>query len=149
MSRNLTQDNRQLREFLSVLTSSIDNLGIMQTTQILKKARNSTTINTDLAHATYIVAEIFQLAPDALFGKSRKYPRKYAFAIWAFIASADLNYSLKDTSLYCKASESTLSKNIKFAREFPEKTKFEKDIKLKFNQCRERIKEQIVNKYSK
>jgi chromosomal replication initiation ATPase DnaA len=85
--------------------------------------------------ATDAVCKVFNISPDVVFGKSRKYPRKYAFAIWVYLSYTKLNYTLPDLVNYTHKSLSTISKAKGSIDNRKNVTAFEKKINEKLDEC--------------
>lgn len=137
------QTHRQIQNLFSVLSDTLNDVGVLQTINILKKGRNNTSDESDIVLAAQAVADSFSIPIIALFGKSRKYPRKYAFAIWVYICYIDLRYTLADISSYKHCSQSTISKAKQLMEHYPKDSAFNQKIHEKLAQSRERFKELI------
>lgn len=135
------QTHRQIQNLFNVLSDTLNDLGLLQTINILKKGREGSADVSDLVIAAQAVAETFNLPTTVLFGKSRKYPRKYAFAIWVYICYIDLKYSLADIAGYKHCSMSTISKAKQLMEDYPRDSAFNQKIQQKLVQSRERFQE--------
>lgn len=128
---------------LLALTESLDEYGIAGTTDILQLNTKSATLERDLLGAQRVVCTVFDMDMEELFGVSRKMPRKYAFPIWSFIAFKELGYSLSDMTSFSGKSESILSKAVKFYETMPVETKFDREIRGKWDQIIALVKQLI------
>ena len=137
------QTHLQIQNLFSVLSDTLNDIGVLQTINILKKGKNNSVDKSDLVLASQAVAESFNIPVTALFGKSRKYPRKYAFAIWVYICYIDLKYTLSDISGYIHLSPSCISKAKQLMEKYPQDSAFNQKIHEKMAQSRERLKEKI------
>ncbi len=135
------QTHRQIQALFSVLSDSLNDIGVIQTINIINKGRKSTLMQSDIHLTAQAVSECFAIPISVLFGKSRKYPRKYAFAIWVYICYLDYSYTLKDLSGYLHCSMSTISKAKMFMENYPEDSAFNQKIHEKLAQTRERLKQ--------
>jgi hypothetical protein len=142
------QTHRQIENLFSVLSDTLNDVGVLKTISILKKGRNNSLDESDLIIAAQAVADSFSIPVTALFGKSRKYPRKYAFAIWVYMCYIDLKYTLADISGYKHCSQSTISKAKQLMENYPKDSAFNQKIHEKLAQSRERFQELINNKNS-
>jgi len=130
-----TSKNREIENLFSAISDTLAEVGLVQTISILKKGSQGVLWKSDLAVAAKAVCEAYDIPTEVLFGKSRKYPRKYAFACWVYISYIDLNYGLSDLSAYTHASMSTISKAKQLIEDYPNETTFDKKIheKLSFS----------------
>ena len=85
------------------------------------------------------VADTFSIPISALFGKSRKYPRKYAFAIWIYICHMDLKFTLTDLSAYLHCHMSTISKAKMLMEKLANDSAFDQKIHEKLAQSRQKF----------
>lgn len=135
------QTHRQIQNLFSVLSDSLNDIGVLQTINILKKGRKDNLQDSVIHLVALSVSESFSIPISALFGKSRKYPRKYAFAIWVYICYTDLNFTLMDLSGYLHCSLSTISKAKIFMETYPNESAFNQKIHEKLAQSREKFKQ--------
>lgn len=135
------QTHRQIQNLFSVLSDSLNDLGVLQTINILRKGRNKNLNDSEIHLVALSVADSFSIPISVLFGKSRKYPRKYAFAIWVYICYIDLNFTLMDLSAYLHCSMSTISKAKNLMEGYPNDSAFNQKIHEKLAQSRERFKQ--------
>lgn len=136
-------NHRQIQNLFSVLSDALMDLGVLRTINILQLGRKGRLNESEIHLVSVSVSETFSIPPSALFGKSRKYPRKYAFAIWVYICQMDLNLTLADLSAYLHCSTSTLSKAKVFMDNYPNESAFDQKIHEKLAQSRERYKQLI------
>ena len=134
-----TSKNREIENLFSAISDTLAEVGLVQTISILKKGSQGVLWRSDLAVAAKAVCETYDIPTEVLFGKSRKYPRKYAFASWVFICYVDLNYGLSDLSAYTHASMSTISKAKQLIEDFPNETTFDKKIQEKLAYSRKNL----------
>jgi hypothetical protein len=135
------QTHRQIQNLFSVLSDSLNDVGVIQTINILTKGRKQSLNESDIHLTAQAVSESFAIPITVLFGKSRKYPRKYAFAIWVYICYMDFKYTLKDLSGYLHCSMSTISKAKMLMENYPQDSAFNQKIHEKLAQTRERLKQ--------
>lgn len=135
------QTHRQIQNLFSVLSDSLNDVGVIQTINILTKGRKQSLNESDIHLTAQAVCESFAIPITVLFGKSRKYPRKYAFAIWVYICYMDFNYTLNDLSGYLHCSMSTISKAKMLMENYPQDSAFNQKIHEKLAQTRERLKQ--------
>ena len=127
--------NREIENLFSAISDTLAEVGLVQTISILKKGSQGILWKSDLSVVAKAVCEAYDIPSEVLFGKSRKYPRKYAFACWVYICYVDLNYGLSDLSAYTHASMSTISKAKQLIEDYPNETTFDRKIheKLSFS----------------
>ena len=135
------QTHRQIQNLFSVLSDSLNDLGVLQTINILRKGRKININESEIHLVAISVSETFSIPIAVLFGKSRKYPRKYAFAIWVYICYIDLNFTLMDLSAYLNCSMSTISKAKNLMEDYPNDSAFNQKIHEKLAQSREKFKQ--------
>lgn len=135
------QTHRQIQNLFSVLSDSLNDIGVLRTINILKKGRNDNLQESEIHLVAISVSETFSIPIPVLFGKSRKYPRKYAFAIWVYICYTDLNFTLMDLSTYLHCSLSTISKAKIFMEKYPNDSAFDQKIHEKLAQSRDKFKQ--------
>lgn len=135
------QTHRQIQNLFSVLSDSLNDLGVLQTINILRKGRKININESEIHLVAISVSETFSIPIAVLFGKSRKYPRKYAFAIWVYICYIDLNFTLMDLSAYLHCSMSTISKAKNLMEDYPNDSAFNQKIHEKLAQSREKFKQ--------
>lgn len=82
---------------------------------------------------------------DELFGVTRGYPRKYAFAAWCHILSRTCEYRLEDMSEFSSKIISTVSKAIKFYASLDDSSKLKRDVKS----LSEPIRVELKNQYKR
>jgi hypothetical protein len=130
-----TSKNREIENLFSAISDTLAEVGLVQTISILKKGSQGILWKSDLSLVAKSVCEAYDIPSEVLFGKSRKYPRKYAFACWVYICYVDLNYGLSDLSAYTHASMSTICKAKQLIEDYPNETTFDKKIheKLSFS----------------
>lgn len=133
-------ENKPIEQLFSALSESLNQIGYMRTIHLLKKGQENIW-DSDINVATDAVCSVFNISPNILFGKSRKYPRKYAFAIWVYLSYTKLNYTLPDIVNYTNKSLSTVSKAKGIIDNRKNITAFEKKINDKLDECLAIIKE--------
>jgi hypothetical protein len=138
-----TTKNREIENLFSAISDTLAEVGLVQTISILKKGSQGVLWKSDLSVAAKAVCEAYDIPSEVLFGKSRKYPRKYAFACWVYICYADLNYGLKDLSSYTHSSMSTISKAKQLIEDYPNETTFDKKIHEKLFVSRKNLTKQL------
>jgi hypothetical protein len=140
------QTHRTIQNLFSALSDLLNDVGVYKTVIILRNGRNMNLNQSDLHLTAQAVADTFSIPITTLFGKSRKYPRKYAFAIWVYICHIDLKYTLRDLSGYLHCAESTICKAKRFMDNYPqEESAFNQKIYEKLAQSRERLKQLYPN----
>jgi len=133
-------ENKPIEKLFSALSDTLNEIGYMRTIHLLRKGQENIW-NSDIKIATDAVCTVFSITPDVLFGNSRKYPRKYAFAIWVYISFNHLNYTLPDLMNYTHKSLSTISKAKQVIDNLDEQSAFDRKIEDKLNQCTQIVKE--------
>jgi chromosomal replication initiation ATPase DnaA len=132
----MTTKVREIENLFSAISDTLNEVGLVQTISILKKGSQGILWKSDLSLASKAVCEAYDIASEVLFGKNRKYPRKYAFACWVYICYEDLNYGLSDLSAYTHRSMSTISKAKQLIEDYPQETTFDKKIHEKLARSR-------------
>jgi hypothetical protein len=140
------QTHRHIQNLFSVLSDALNDIGVIATINILRKGRDGSLNESDIHLTAQAVCECFGIPMSVLFGKSRKYPRKYAFAIWVYVCYMDFSYTLKDLSGYLNCSESTISKAKQLMEHYPKDSAFNQKIHEKLAQTRERLKQINITK---
>jgi len=134
MTRQRKIETKPIEQLFSALSETLNEIGYMRTVHLLRKGQENVW-NSDLKLATDAVCKVFNISPDVVFGKSRKYPRKYAFAIWVYLSYTKLNYTLPDLVNYTHKSLSTISKAKGTIDNRRNTTAFEKKINDKLDEC--------------
>ena len=129
------QTHRHIQNLFSVLSDALNDIGVIATINVLRKGRNGSLDESDIHLTAKAVCECFGIPMNVLFGKSRKYPRKYAFAIWVYLSYTKLNYTLPDLVNYTHKSLSTISKAKGSIDNRKNVTAFEKKINEKLDEC--------------
>ena len=132
-------ENKPIEKLFSALSDTLNEIGYMRTIHLLRKGQENIW-NSDLKVATDSVCEAFSITPYVLFGTSRKYPRKYAFALLVYISFNELNYTLPDLMNYTHKSLSTIVKSKRLVDNFNLENAFDKKIMDKLKQCVDFIK---------
>lgn len=136
-------ETKSIERLFHALSDTLNEIGYMRTMHLLRKGQNNIW-ESDLQIATDAVCKVFNITPDTIFGNQRKYPRKYAFAIWVYTSFHKLNYSLPDLTAYSHKSLSTIFKSKqwleKLITEADRDSAFDKKIKDKLEECLELIK---------
>jgi chromosomal replication initiation ATPase DnaA len=114
-------------------------LGLLKTIDILRKGKKQNLHESEIHLVSISVADTFSIPIAALFGKSRKYPRKYAFAIWIYICHEDLKFTLTDLSAYLHCHMSTISKAKTLMEKLENDSAFNQKIHEKLAQSREKF----------
>ena len=127
-------ENKPIEQLFNALSQTLNEIGYMRTVHLLRKGQENVW-NSDLKIATDTVCKVFNISPDVVFGKSRKYPRKYAFAIWVYLSYTKLNYTLPDLVNYTHKSLSTISKAKQLIDNRRSETQFDKKINEKLDDC--------------
>lgn len=132
-------ENKPIEKLFSALSDTLNEIGYMRTIHLLRKGQENIW-NSDLKSATDAVCESFSITPDVLFGTSRKYPRKYAFAIWVYLSFHELNYTLPDLMNYTHKSLSTISKAKQVVDTFDSENAFDRKIIEKLQHCANEVR---------
>lgn len=135
---------REIENLFSAISDTLAEVGLVQTISILKKGGQGVLWKSDLSLAAKSVCEAYDIPSEVLFGKSRKYPRKYAFACWVHMCYVDLNYGLSDLSAYTHMSKSTISKAKQLIENYPSVTTFDKKIHEKLAISRKKLSENLA-----
>lgn len=103
-------ETKSVERLFQAISETLNEIGYMRTMHLLRKGQNNVW-ESDIQIATEAVCKVFNITPDVIFGNQRKYPRKYAFAIWVYTSFHKLNYSLPDLTNYSHKSLSTIFKS--------------------------------------
>ena len=133
------QTHRQIQNLFSVLSDALMDLGLLKTIDILRKGKKHNLQESEIHLVSIAVADTFSIPISALFGKSRKYPRKYAFAIWIYICHMDLKFTLTDLSAYLHCHMSTVSKAKMLMEKLANDSAFDQKIHEKLAQSRQKF----------
>jgi chromosomal replication initiation ATPase DnaA len=133
------QTHRQIQNLFSVLSDALMDLGLLKTIDILRKGKKHNLQESEIHLVSIAVADTFSIPISALFGKSRKYPRKYAFAIWIYICHMDLKFTLTDLSAYLHCHMSTISKAKMLMEKLANDSAFDQKIHEKLAQSRQKF----------
>ena len=133
------QTHRQIQNLFSVLSDALMDLGLLKTIDILRKGKKHNLQESEIHLVSIAVADTFSIPISALFGKSRKYPRKYAFAIWIYICHMDLKFTLTDLSAYLHCHMSTISKAKMLMEKLANDSAFDQKILEKLAQSRQKF----------
>ena len=133
------QTHRQIQNLFSVLSDALMDLGLLKTIDILRKGKKHNLQESEIHLVSIAVADTFSIPISALFGKSRKYPRKYAFAIWIYICHMDLKFTLTDLSAYLHCHMSTISKAKMLMEKLANDSAFDQKIHEKMAQSRQKF----------
>lgn len=133
------QTHRQIQNLFSVLSDALMDLGLLKTIDILRKGKKHNLQESEIHLVSIAVSDTFSIPISALFGKSRKYPRKYAFAIWIYICHMDLKFTLTDLSAYLHCHMSTISKAKMLMEKLANDSAFDQKIHEKLAQSRQKF----------
>ena len=104
------ENNERVEHVLTLLAKTITDVGLNDTIEILERGKIEKLELNDINLVVESVCKAFNLPPSTLFSTSKKYPRKYAFAIWAYFSGYYLNYTPKDLSKFTNKSLETKHK---------------------------------------
>ena len=138
-------DNNQIvSNLLETMVSTIKEIGILNTILVLEngKDKSNNFERKDILWAIECVCAVFNMPPETLFSPSKKYPRKYAFGIWAYLCDKHLLYSPKDLAKISGKSRATIYKSTCFIRKYPKASTnaFEQKIIEKINESENNLK---------
>lgn len=142
------KDSKLIMHLFNIVGETVNEIGVQQTINVLKIGKNGDVWRVNLDLAAKAVCDSYCIQHIELFGNTRKYPKKYAFASWVYISHKDLKYTLDEIKTYCGKGKSSLWKNVAFMEKCAEMTKSKLDrlIAEKFSESRVKIKELISNK---
>jgi hypothetical protein len=141
------ENNEKVEQVLTLLAKTITDVGLNDTIEILERGKIEKLELNDINLVVESVCKAFNLPPSTLFSTSKKYPRKYAFAIWAYFSGYYLNYTPKDLSKFTNKSLETIYKAQGFIRNYPKTSDntFDNKIIEKIKLCENNLKE-LLNK---
>lgn len=124
----------QVVKLFDSLKKSIEEYGLHNTILLLNEKKIDKSIlkiRDEMKYATESVCEAFDISEWLLFSNERKYPRKYAFAIWVMLCIDDLKYSYDNIKTLTGKAKVTLYKAKNFIKEYPNESAFDKKIQEK------------------
>jgi hypothetical protein len=137
----------QVTEFLGAMSNMVNVVGIPRSIEIMKLgAKGSVFSMEDLNIACFAVAKVFSIQQFQVFKGGRKYPGRYAFAMWTYLANKKLNYRITELKPYAQKKESALWRAnalIKQIIEKKEKSTFDLKLIQKLDKAIDIIDEKI------
>lgn len=149
MQTTNNDNNNIVANLLETMVSTIKEIGVLNTILVLEKGKDksSNLESRDILWAMEVVCSVFNMPLETLFSPSKKYPRKYAFGIWAYLCDKHLLYTPKDLAKISGKSRATIYKSTCFIRNFPKTSTnaFELKIIQKIQESELGLKEKINN----
>jgi hypothetical protein len=144
--KNKQEPNQQIVKLLHSLSDSITELGLTNTILHLEnRNKNLFLETTDVRVVTESVCEAFNIPEWVLFSNAKKYPRKYAFALWVSLCLIELKYSYKHIQLVTGRARITIYKAKQFIENYPNESVFEKKIHEKIELTKQILTEKQQN----
>lgn len=144
--KNKQEPNQQIVKLLHSLSDSIMELGLTNTILHLEnRNKNLFLETTDVRVVTESVCEAFNIPEWVLFSNAKKYPRKYAFALWVSLCLIELKYSYKHIQLVTGRARITIYKAKQFIENYPNESVFEKKIHEKIELTKQILTEKQQN----
>lgn len=144
--KNKQEPNQQIVKLLHSLSDSITELGLTNTILHLEnRNKNLFLETTDVRVVTESVCEAFNIPDWVLFSNAKKYPRKYAFALWVSLCLIELKYSYKHIQLVTGRARITIYKAKQFIENYPNESVFEKKIHEKIELTKQILTEKQQN----
>jgi hypothetical protein len=137
----------QIVSLFDSLKATIVDLGLSNTILHLEnRNKNLFMDTTDVRIVTESICEAFNIPEWVLFSNAKKYPRKYAFALWVSLCLIELNYSYKHLQLVTGRARITLYKAKQFIDNYPNDSAFEKKIQEKIELTKHILNDKQQNK---
>ena len=144
--KNKQEPNQQIVKLLHSLSDSITELGLTNTILHLEnRNKNLFLETTDVRVVTESVCEAFNIPEWVLFSNAKKYPRKYAFALWVSLCLIELKYSYKHIQLVTGRARITIYKAKQIIENYPNESVFEKKIHEKIELTKQILTEKQQN----
>lgn len=141
------EPNLQIVKLLESFKDTIVELGVSNTILHLEnRSKNLFLETTDVRVVTESVCEAFNIPEWVLFSNAKKYPRKYAFALWVSLCLVELNYSYKHLQLITGRARITLYKAKQFIDSFPNDSTFNKKVHDKIELTKQILNDKQNNK---
>jgi len=127
--RTKKTDNKVISQLLDALKKSIHEVGLNETIYILENKKQTIELKSkEIRLAIESVCEVFGIEDYELFSEKKKYPRKYAFAIWVHLCINVLKYSYHDLTIISDRAKITFQKAKHFIDNYPNETHFDKKM---------------------
>lgn len=137
------ESNHQIAKLFDCFKESVMELGIANTILYLENRNKNVFLDTsDVRIVTESVCEAFNIPEWVLFSNAKKYPRKYAFALWVSLCIVELNFSFKQVQLITGRARITIYKAKNFIDNYPNDSVFDNKIHEKI----ERTKQILIAK---
>jgi hypothetical protein len=141
------ESTQQIIKLLDSMKETIEELGISNTILHLENRNKNLFLDTtDVRVVTESVCEAFNIPEWVLFSNAKKYPRKYAFALWVSLCLVELNFSFKHVQLITGRARITIYKAKQFIDNYPNESVFEKKIHEKIEKTKQILTEKQNSK---
>jgi hypothetical protein len=144
-----TQTQRLIYRLLNAVALTIDDIGYANTISLLNSGRTLQKKDTDKMNlcSNAVITTFNMTMSELLNGTQKKYPRKYAFAIWVYLCNQELGYTLKELGEYLNKDKSGLSRAKRIIQTEMSKgdNKFDMLIMNKLDECKEKLNQYIIN----
>lgn len=136
------ESNQQIAKLFDCLKESVTEIGLSNTILHLENRNKNLFLDTtDVRLVTESVCEAFNIPEWVLFSNAKKYPRKYAFALWVSLCLVELNFSYKHIQLLTNRARITIYKAKQFIDNYPNESVFEKKIHEKIEKTKQILTE--------
>ena len=150
INKNKNEQIPQVSKLLESLLESVNEIGVSNTILHLQNRNTNLFLDaTDVRLVTESVCEAFNIPDWLLFSNAKKYPRKYAFALWVSLCLVESKFSYKHIQLITGRARITLYKAKQFIESYPNESTFHKKIHDKIELTKEILtQKQLQNKIS-
>jgi len=132
------ESNQQIAKLFDCLKESVVELGLSNTILHLENRNKNSFLDTsDVRIVTDSVCEAFNIPEWVLFSNAKKYPRKYAFALWVSLCIVELNFSYKHVQLITGRARITIYKAKHFIDNYPNESVFDNKIHEKIEKTKQ------------
>jgi hypothetical protein len=127
--RTKKNDGKGISQLLDAMKNSINEIGLIKTIYILENKKETIELKSkDIRFAIDTVCEVFGIKDYELFTEKKKYPRKYAFAVWVYLCINILKLKYDDLVITSDKARITLQKAKQFIENYPNETHFDKKM---------------------
>jgi hypothetical protein len=127
--RTKKNDGKGISHLLDAMKNSINEIGLTKTIYILENKKETIELKSkDIRFAIETVCEVFGIEDYELFSEKKKYPRKYAFAVWVYLCIHILKLKYDDLVITSDKAKITLQKAKHFIDNYPNETHFDKKM---------------------
>jgi len=144
-----TQTQRLIYRLLNAVALTVDDIGYANTITLLNSGRTLQKKDSEKLNicAKAVITTFNMTMSELLNGTQKKYPRKYAFAIWVYLCNKELGYTLEELGEHLNKDKSGLSRASKLIKTIigDEENKFDALIKTKLEECKTKLNQYIIN----